>query len=85
MCRTGELSQKLSLFITTHLLPHACNTGGTLYCQPPACIAQALQYQQEVWQLYQQIQSNVSVTFKLMCLRICRVSFYVSGFRVLEW
>ena len=78
MCRTGELSQKLSLFITTHLLPNACDIGGTLYCQPPACIVQALKYQPETWQLYQQIQSNVSMYFQSdVLVRIYPVSFYL--------
>ena len=78
MCRTGELSQKLSLFITTHLLPNACNIGGMLYCQPPACIVQALKYQQEAWQLYQRIQSNVSMYLQTdVLIGIYHVRFYL--------
>ena len=60
MHRVGELSQKLSSFITTHLLPNACQVGGILYSKSPHCTEEALTYQQDVWRIYQQIQSTVS-------------------------
>ena len=59
--RVGNLSQKLSTFITAYLLPNACQVGGTLYSKPPHCTKEALKYQQDVWQIYQQIQSTVCV------------------------
>ena len=62
--RSGALSKQLSSFITTHLLPNACQVGGTLYCRPPTQVLQALLLQQGVWQLYQQVQSNVSFVQK---------------------
>jgi hypothetical protein len=59
MHRVGGLSQKLSSFITTHLLPSACQVGGSLYSKPPHWTMEALTYQQDVWHIYQQIQSTV--------------------------
>lgn len=72
MHRVGDLSQKLSIFITQHLLPNACQVGGTLYSKPLHCTKEALKYQQDVWQIYQQIQSTVSARMHV-CVSACKL------------